>query len=78
MTPIPTNPAIQRKTPEMKKARMINITPVARRNIPSPLPTFFTFTASSSSFDSSAIDENPHSYFRSGVLNLFPDHSPTH
>jgi hypothetical protein len=43
----PTNPTIHRKTPEMKKARVINITPVIKRKIPSPLPTFFTFTTGS-------------------------------
>jgi hypothetical protein len=41
----PMNPKIHRKTPEMKKARIINIVPMIKRKIPSPFPTFFTFTA---------------------------------
>jgi hypothetical protein len=40
----PINPRIQRKTPEMKKPRMINRTPMTKRKIPSPFPTFFIFT----------------------------------
>jgi hypothetical protein len=44
ITTTPINPLIHRKTPEMKKTRIINITPMMKRKIPSPLPTFFTFT----------------------------------
>jgi hypothetical protein len=34
-----------KKIPEMKKARIINRTPMMNLKIPSPFPTFFTFTA---------------------------------
>jgi hypothetical protein len=45
ITTTPTHPRIHRKTPEMKKTRMINMTPMINRKIPSPFPTFFTFMA---------------------------------
>jgi hypothetical protein len=57
ITTTPTNPRIHRKTPEMKKATMINITPMIDRTTPSPLPTFFTFMADFSSLNSSALKE---------------------
>jgi hypothetical protein len=52
----PIGPRIHRETPELKKAMIINIIPMTNRNIPSPFPTFFVFTAAFSSLDSSAID----------------------
>jgi hypothetical protein len=45
ITTTPANPTIHLKTPEMKKARMINRTPKINRKIPSPFPIFFTFIA---------------------------------
>jgi hypothetical protein len=55
-TTSPIGPRIQRKTPEMKKAMIINITPMIKRKIPSPFPTFFPFTTGFSSLNSSAIN----------------------
>jgi len=43
----PTNPRTHRKTPEMKKAKIIKITPMTDRKIASPLPTFFIFATGS-------------------------------
>jgi hypothetical protein len=57
ITTTPTNPRIHRKTPEMKKARIINITPMINRKTPSPFPTFFTFTAGFPFLNSSAINK---------------------
>jgi hypothetical protein len=45
----PPNPSIHRKTPEIKKARIINTTPLINRKPPSPFPIFFTFTPGFSS-----------------------------
>jgi len=60
ITTTPTNPRIHRETPEMKKARIINITPTINRKTPSPLSTFFTFTAGFSSLNSGGINKkNP-------------------
>jgi len=56
ITTSPIGPRIHRKTPEMKKARVINIIPMIKRKIPSPFPTFFAFTAGFSSLNSSAVD----------------------
>jgi hypothetical protein len=67
ITTTPINPRIQRKTPEMKKARIISMTPVIKRKIPSPLPTFLTFTTGFSSLNSSALNKKPHSFFRNRV-----------
>jgi hypothetical protein len=66
ITTTPTNPTIQRKTPEMKKARRINMTPVMNRKTPSPLPTFFAFTTGFSSLNSRAINKKPHPFSRRG------------
>ena len=44
MTTSPIGPRIHRKTPEVKKAMVINIIPIIKRIIPSPFPTFFAFT----------------------------------
>jgi hypothetical protein len=59
ITATPTIPRIHRKSPEIRKARIINITPMISRKTPSPFPTFFTFTVGFSFLSSSAIDENP-------------------
>jgi hypothetical protein len=67
ITTTPTNPRIHGKTPEMKKARIINITPMINRKIPSPFPTFFTFTADSSSLNPSVMNKKTHSFLRNGV-----------
>jgi hypothetical protein len=56
ITTTPTNPRTHRKTPEMKKAKIINITPMIDRKTPSPLPTFFTFMVGFSSLNSSCYD----------------------
>jgi len=74
-TTTPTNPRIHGKNPEMKKARIIKITPMINRKTPSPLPTFFTFTAGFTSLNSSSINKKPHSLFRNGVQSphtIFP------
>jgi hypothetical protein len=47
ITTAPINPITHRKTPEVKKTRMIRITPVKKRNIASPFPTFFTLATDS-------------------------------
>jgi hypothetical protein len=67
ITTTPNNPTIHRKTPEMKKATIINITPMIDRKTPSPFPTFFTFIVGFSSLNSSAIHKKTHSFFRNGV-----------
>jgi hypothetical protein len=41
ITTTPTNPRTHRKTPEIRKVRIIKITPMTDRKIASPLPTFF-------------------------------------
>jgi len=66
ITITPTNPRIHRKTPEMKKATMINITPMIKRKTPSPFPIFFTFTIGFSSLNSIAINKKPHSFSEMG------------
>jgi len=58
ITTSPTNPRTQRKTPEVKKAITINIAPMIIRKIPSPFPTFFTFTVGFSFLSSGAINKN--------------------
>jgi hypothetical protein len=77
ITPTPINPKTHRKNPEMKKARIINIIPMINRKIPSPLLTFFNFMIDLPPLNSMTVNKNPHFLFRSGVLNLSPDHLPT-
>ncbi len=55
ITTSPIGPRIHRKTPEMKKAMIINTTPMVKRKTPSPFSTFFVFTVVFSSLDLGAI-----------------------
>jgi hypothetical protein len=54
ITTSPIGPRIHRKTPEVKKAMIINTAPTTKRKIPSPFSTFFVFTAGFSSLDPGA------------------------
>jgi len=62
----PINPEIHRNTPDMKKARIINITPMIKRKTPSPFPIFFTSTNGFSSLNSSTINKKPHPFSEMG------------
>jgi len=67
ITTTPTNPRTHRKTPAMKKVKIINIIPIIKRKIPSPFAIFFTFTVGFSSLNSSSFSKKPHYFFRNGV-----------
>jgi hypothetical protein len=73
----PTDPSSHRKTPEMKKARIINTTPMINRKTPSPFPTFFTFTAGFSLSNSSAINKTKTPFLsQKWSLNSSSNHIP--
>jgi hypothetical protein len=67
----PVTPEIHRKTPEMKKAKTINITPVINRGIPFPFLTFFILAAGVLSLNSSATDKKSPFPFQKWIQGLF-------